>query len=407
VTDLVLYDDAAARTFEPFALTRPTCELRAGALLLRERWEHVLGMGAAGVVTSPHLAGFEEPWAAGGRPISGTIRKGTVLANSRCAVALDPSRGGDAWRCGGRTAAVVLARDVEVAELVGDRPPSLESLGKPNARAAEVQGKWIEHVADLVGFLAELLMMDVPVLSVGASRTGAALGAVLGATNGVAAESEAQVEPQVFFDTTPGPILIRRGATVQAFSRIIGPCVIGAESEVGGDEIRTACIGDVCKVHGELSASVFLGHCNKAHDGFVGNSYLGRWVNLGAGTTTSNLKNTYGSVRYWTPSGERDSGLQFLGTLFGDHAKTGIGTLLPTGAIVGAGANVYGGSICPKAVPPFAWGEHPPYSTYRIDKFIEVARRMMERRHVELTEGQVRMLHAAFERRWTAEDSGS
>jgi len=125
-------------------------------------------------------------------------------------------------------------------------------------------------------------------------------------------------------------------------------------------------------------------------------------VNLGAGTITSNLKNTYGPVSLWTPRAMRDTGMQFLGTMFGDHAKTGIGLRLTTGTVLGAGANVYG-NMPPKVVPPFAWGEGSPYTTYRLDKFLEVAERMMARRHVELSERARRQLSAAYEVRWTVE----
>ena len=104
--------------------------------------------------------------------------------------------------------------------------------------------------------------------------------------------------------------------------------------------MAASAIGHNCRVHGETSNSVFLAYSNKGHDGFVGHSYFGRWVNLGAGTTTSNLKNTYGPVSLWTPSGIRDSGLQFLGTFAGDHAKTGIGLRLTTGTVLGAGAPI-------------------------------------------------------------------
>ncbi|MEP6905860.1 MAG: glucose-1-phosphate thymidylyltransferase, partial [Gemmatimonadales bacterium] len=147
---------------------------------------------------------------------------------------------------------------------------------------------------------------------------------------------------------------------------------------------------------GEISNSVMLGHSNKGHTGFVGHSYLGRWVNLGAGTTTSNLKNTYGNVQMWTPAGMRDSGMQFLGTMFGDHVKTGIGTMLTTGTVLGAGANIYGASTVPKYVAPFAWGNGEPYERYEIDKFISVAGRMMERRHVELSGSARAHLAAAY-----------
>jgi UDP-N-acetylglucosamine diphosphorylase/glucosamine-1-phosphate N-acetyltransferase len=247
-----------------------------------------------------------------------------------------------------------------------------------------------------------MLNEDIAALAAASSLASSADGIVAG-THRVYAEESATIEPQVYFDTTNGPVLVRRGATVQAFTRLVGPCVVGRDSVVGGDKISGSSIGDVCRVHGELSGAILLGHANKAHDGFVGHSYLGRWVNLGAGTITSNLKNTYGTVPFWTPDGEQDSKLQFLGTFLGDHAKTGIGTSLTTGTVVGAGANVYGSGMPPKVIPPFAWGERPPYSTYRMDKFIDVARHVMSRRHVDLSERQIRALTAAYGRRWSAD----
>jgi UDP-N-acetylglucosamine diphosphorylase/glucosamine-1-phosphate N-acetyltransferase len=404
VSELFLYDDATTRTFEPFALTRPACELRAGALLLRERWERALDMRAAGVVTSPHLADYEEPW--GVAIARGVLKKGSVVASSRCAVALSKvAAGGGLWRCGDAVAAVTLGRDVDVEELASGKV-ALDKLAAKGARSVEIEGRWIEHVWDFIAHLSPMLNEDIPVLAKKRrlSRTGSSLaGATVAGEHGVGAEDGATVEPNVYFDTTLGPVLIRRGATIQAFTRIVGPCVVGAESLVGGDKISGSSIGETCRVHGELSAAIILGHSNKAHDGYVGHSYFGRWVNLGAGTITSNLKNTYGTIQLWTPQGMRDTRLQFLGTFFGDHTKTGIGTMLNTGTVIGAGAMVYGGALTPKAIPPFAWGEHPPYSTYRMDKFLEVARRMMGRRHVELSERQARALTAAYERRWTVD----
>ena len=401
MSELFLYDDAAARRFEPFALTRPTSELRAGALLLRERWERALGLRASAVVTAPQLADFDEPW--GTAVARGTIPAGSVLANSRCAVALAPVAAGDNWRCGNQVAAVALSRDVEIAEL-RDGSLSLSELARAGGRSVEIEGRWIEQVWDLIAHLSAMLMEDIGVLGVGAGRTGAMLGLV-GGSHEVFAEDGATVEPQVYFDTTLGPILLRRGCTVQAFTRLVGPCVVGQESLVGGDKISGSSIGDVCKVHGEMAACVLVGHSNKGHDGFVGHSYFGRWVNLGAGTITSNLKNTYSGVELWTPDGEVKTEQQFLGTFFGDHTKTGIGTLLNTGTVIGAGAQIYGGSLAPKVVPPFAWGDHPPYSTYRLDKFIDVARKAMARRHVELSARQIRLLTAAFERRWSVNEA--
>jgi UDP-N-acetylglucosamine diphosphorylase/glucosamine-1-phosphate N-acetyltransferase len=402
VTDLFLYDDAAARTFEPFSLTRPASELRAGALLLRERWERALKTKAAGIVSSALLQDFDEPWGPRGGVVRGVLPKGSILANSRCAVALEPLSPGDVWRCGDRIAAVKLDRDFDVDELEGGRLP-LDRLTRDTGHVALVSGWWIDHVWDFIAHLGSMLKEDIPALMVSDGEKGGAPDGASVGPHPVFAEDGAVVEPHVYFDASSGPILIRKGATVQAFTRIVGPCVIGSESIVGGDKISSSSIGENCRVHGELNTAIFLGHANKAHDGFVGHSYLGRWVNLGAGTITSNLKNTYGTVQLWTPSGERDTGQQFLGTLFGDHAKTGIGLTLTTGSVIGAGANIYGSEMPPKAVPPFAWGDHPPYSVYRADKFLEVARRMMARRHVELSARQARQLSAAYEQRWSVD----
>ncbi|HYC49946.1 MAG TPA: putative sugar nucleotidyl transferase [Gemmatimonadaceae bacterium] len=393
MSELYFHDDAVARQFEPFVLTRPVCELRAGALLIRERWAEATGFVPRGFI-STELGNFDEPW--GIPAATGTLRKGSILANARCAVSLAPAPAADTWVCDGRVAAVTLRRDVETREL-SDGSLALEDLVRKGGRRVEVQGWWLDHVWDLIAHLPAMLGPDIASLARPAFRMKRE-DVLRAGTHEVFIEPGGAVEPQVFFDCSAGPVLVREGATVQAFTRIVGPCVIGKHSQVGGDKIATCSIGDVCKVHGEVSTSIFIGHSNKGHDGFLGHSYLGRWVNLGAGTITSNLKNTYGHVAFWTPEGEMDSGMQFLGTFFGDHAKTGIGTSLNTGTVIGAAANVYGSTMPPKMVPPFAWGDRTPYSTYRMDKFLEVAKRMMERRHVELSSKMESMLTAAFKR---------
>ena len=395
MSDLFFYDDVTARAFEPFALTRPACELRAGALLVRERWENALRMRTAGFVSSSHLASFEEPGAT--RAATGRMKAGSILVNARCAIALSSLAPADAWKVAERVAAVTLARDVDAAEL-GNGKATLESFAKSGGRTIEASGRWMDHVWDFIGYLQPMLGEDVIALAGRSASTsvGMAVKAQL-----VFTEGGATIEPHVHFDTAAGPVLVRSDATVQAFTRVVGPCVIGAQSVVGVDRISGCSIGDGCRVHGELSATIILGHTNKAHEGFVGHSYLGRWVNLGAGTTTSNLKNTYGRVSLWTPAGEKETELQFLGSFIGDHAKTGIGTLLTTGSVIGAGANIYGSGLPPRVVPPFAWGDGAPYATYKLDKFLEVARVVMERRKVALSENGKALLAAAHKKRWT------
>jgi UDP-N-acetylglucosamine diphosphorylase/glucosamine-1-phosphate N-acetyltransferase len=263
------------------------------------------------------------------------------------------------------------------------------------AGSIPANGQWLKAPWDLIRQLVDQLTQDIPHLASTLSVEPVPEATIIG-TYAVYREAGAHIEPFVVLDATGGPILIRRGATISSFSRIVGPCYIGPNATVVGDAIRACSIGDTCKVRGEISNSVMLGYSNKGHTGFVGHSYLGRWVNLGAVTTTSNLKNTYGNVQIWTPSGLRDSGAQFLGTMFGDHVKTGIGTMLTTGTVLGAGANIYGGRVDSKYVPPFAWGDGEPYDNYAIDKFIEVARRMMARRHVELSDDAAKQLWDAY-----------
>lgn len=391
---IFLHDDARARAFEPFALTRPLGELRAGALLIRERWERALGTRAAGFLGAAHLDGFEEPGAA--PRAEGVLPAGAIVASTRCVVALaSADAGADVWTCDGEVAAVRLREPVP-ASAFADGTLTLADLAPVAASAASVHGRWLREVWDLIGQLPAQLAEDTAALGPTLDCVEQHPGLVLG-DRPVYVERGATVEPYTVFDTSAGAVVVRRGAHVHAFTRVVGPCYVGEGSSVAGDKIAACAIGDTCRVHGEISTSIVLGHANKSHDGFVGHSYFGRWVNLGAGTTTSNLKNTYGTVALATPDGVRDTGLQFLGTLFGDHAKTGIGLRLTTGCVIGAGANVYD-RMPPKATPPFAWGGGAPYGSYALDRFLVVAERAMARRQVPLGDGARAVLRAAHAR---------
>ncbi len=206
----------------------------------------------------------------------------------------------------------------------------------------------------------------------------------------------AVIEPGVVFDLRGGAIVLERGAEVRHGTRIEGPCWIGPGTRVLGGFVRGSAFGPRCSVRGEISSSVFIGYANKSHDGFVGHSVVGHWVNLGAGTTTSNLKNTYGPVRLSAAGHHIDTGRTFLGSLIGDHAKTAIGTLLATGTVIGAGASVFG-DAAPKWVPPFAWGSA---GTERLDEagFLRTAERVLPRRDVDVTPELRRSLAAIYRR---------
>jgi UDP-N-acetylglucosamine diphosphorylase/glucosamine-1-phosphate N-acetyltransferase len=358
-------------------------------------------VSATGFLGAQHLIDFDEldapPMA------TGDIVAGSIVANSRCAVALTRlAPGGSLWTCGGRVAAVRLDEPV-AASALRDGAISLDSLVPAAAERREIQGWWLDEVWDLIRHLSEILADDLTRCGEGLDSVSAQdMGvAVVGTSHTARVERGATVDPFVVFDVTGGPILVRRGASVASFTRLVGPCYIGENTQVNGGRIAATVTGEDCRITGEVSMTVFLGHANKAHDGFVGHSYFGRWSNLGASTVTSNLKNTYGTVALWTPRGMRDTGMQFLGTLMGDHAKTAIGTRLTTGSVIGAGANVFDVPMAPKVVPPFAWGAGHDAPTYAVAKFLSVAERVMHRRHVTLTERAIRCLAAAHAARWT------
>jgi UDP-N-acetylglucosamine diphosphorylase/glucosamine-1-phosphate N-acetyltransferase len=399
VSALYFYDDARARQFEPFALTRPGSELRAGTSLIRRRWERATSLKSAGFISSPHLANFEEGSAPPAVAAKSEIPAGSIVINTRCVVPLDLELDRfDLLMCEGIACAVRLARSMPVSQFADgsiDLGTIQTSLG-----GRRISGRWIREVWDFIATLPEQLAEDIPFRAKGMEATELTSATVLG-TAGVFVEEGAEIGPQVVLDASAGPILIRKGAVISPFTHLIGPIAIGRGSQILGDRLATSSIGDHCKVRGEFSNSIVLGHSNKGHAGFVGHSYLGRWVNLGAMTTTSNLKNTYGPVQLWTPSGVKSTGQQFLGTLFGDHAKTGIGTMLSTGTVIGAGANVFGANTPPKVIPPFAWGNSEPYDTYDVTRFLVVAERAMARRHVELGDNARKQLAEAHKRRWS------
>lgn len=406
---LVLVDDGQARTWEPFALTRPVGELRFGAWTLRERAERVFGIVCRGHLTSPHLATFREPWASPVLDAGEPSPASPVLLWSSRAVA-DPA---------GAPAPPVLSEREPRLLSVSGAPAGLwlpegtaglprETLEDPAAwsdlgnRALDLPGIQLERVWDLVLGNAERLTRDIDLLPIGRraiDRAGADVsrpGVVVLGDAAVVVEDEADLEPGVVLDATAGPIWIQAGATVRALTRLAGPLHLASGSTVLGGSLEAVSVGPACKVRGEIEETVFLGYANKAHDGFLGHAYVGAWVNLGALTTNSDLKNNYGSVRMWTPEGTVDTGSIKVGCFLGDHVKTAIGTLLNTGTVVGAGSNLFGPGFPPKYVPPFSWGFGERAGVQELDRFLDTAAAVMARRGIELDENQRRLLEAAW-----------
>jgi UDP-N-acetylglucosamine diphosphorylase/glucosamine-1-phosphate N-acetyltransferase len=208
-------------------------------------------------------------------------------------------------------------------------------------------------------------------------------------------EPEAQVI-NCSLNSIDGPIYIGAQAQVLDGALLRGPVALGQGAVVNmGAKLRDATtIGPYCKVGGEVSNSIMTGYSNKGHDGFMGNSVLGHWCNLGADTNTSNLKNDYGNVSIYHIHSQQymDTGTQFCGLFMGDHSKSGINTMFNTGTVVGVSANIFGGDFPPKFIPSFSWGGASGFVNYRIDKALEVAQRVMERRQLNLGPQEMALL---------------
>jgi UDP-N-acetylglucosamine diphosphorylase/glucosamine-1-phosphate N-acetyltransferase len=384
---LYLLDPDPAPAWAPFAGVRPLCELRAGAHLVRERWETFVGAEAAGIFALPHLAGFPEtglPPVEPRRPVPGPAVIGSSTFAPRGLAPHLPS-----------TPARLTHGGITVGWAV---PAGVSWSGAlSQAQAVEVQGVLLRGVHDLLPALAHLLRDDLqPMLGESDPIPKAAI--VIGDPAAVALR-DAAVEPGVVFDTTNGPVVLESGVEVKSGARLEGPLWVGANTRVVGGPIRGSAIGPWCVVRGEISATVFLGYANKAHDGFIGHSVVGRWVNFGAGTITSNLKNTYGPVRLAIGDALIETGHQNLGSLIGDHAKTAIGTLLGTGTVVGAGASVFEGVRAPKYVVPLSWGGVGSARTTR-DGFLATAERVLPRRNVAMDDAMRAYLGRVYD--WLA-----
>lgn len=373
--------DPPGPAWAPFAGVRPIAELRAGLWRIRERWSRALGL-VAGAIYGSHVEGFhesDEPPTAALPILTGpAVVAASWFAPAERAVPLAPE-----------TRRLVHG-DATVGWIVppGERFDPASSRG----RTVAVDGVLLAGTYSLLDALETLLVEDCAAFRGRGSSPPDAL--VLGDPADVVSLG-AVVEPGVLFDVRPGPIVLEAGAEVRSGARIEGPTFVGPGTRVLGGYLRGSVFGPQCRVRGEIASSVFLGYANKAHDGFIGHSVVGHWVNLGAGTTTSNLKNTYGPVRLEVEGQRIETGRLNVGTLFGDHAKTAIGTMLGTGTVVSVGANVFGGPV-PKYVLPFAWGIGGDTMTEA--GFLQVAERVLTRRNVAWTEARRESLRCTYAR---------
>ena len=388
---VVLWDDGLAR-LGPLTHTRPAHDVRTGAFTLRERME-TAGIKAILTIDAPGgaaLDSIEERLPLG--TSEAVVVASSCVAHPAALTAIEPGRRVvDA--ASGRFVACRVARE-EISSI--SRNSFLEGAERSEAPCL------LERPWDVIRHRDATLAMDLSLLLASdrwARQTPP--GVVVVGDGRVAIDPSADVLPSVVLDTSGGPIIIERNATVRPGAILCGPAYIGPFSTVLDRTLIKAntAIGPVCKVAGEVGGSVFQGFANKAHDGHLGDSWVGEWANLGAGTTNSNLLNTYGEITARADAGapRERTGLNFFGTIVGDHVKTAISTRLFTGTVLGTGAMIASTTPPDASTPPFAWVTDAGTKTFRIDKFLDVARLAMARRDVEMSpdmERQLRELHA-------------
>lgn len=388
---VVLYEDAAS-SLEPLTLTRPTFELRCGlSTLALKQLRHFAAIRAHTVFVREHLAEVwrqDHPGVAVNMPLDGTTP--VVLVNGRwlppphAFSVFEPSVGlvddEVAWLLLGPVEAHGLA-----PRNIAERLPEL----RRKLPCVPAGGRMLRFPWDLVRHQGTQLCQEFAEHT--ATRPGRvdASIAVVGPRERLWVAATAHLDPMVVIDTRPGPVVIDEHAVVTAFSRIEGPCLIGPHTHVLGAKVRgETSLGPRCRVGGEVEASIIHGHSNKYHDGFLGHAYVGEWVNLGAGTCNSDLRNDYGPVEVPVHGEPTSTGLAKVGCFIGDHTKTGLGTLLNTGSSVGVFCNLLpAGRLAPKHVPSFTtWWNGSLRESADWARLLTTAGEVMRRRGRQLTD---------------------
>lgn len=388
--NLILLDTKAAYTqLLPFTFTRPISAIRVGILTIAEKWEKVLDVSAS-FATESHLQGKYPLKLAEINLVVGS----SVCPNEALLNAIDDLEAGEALVQHGK----LLAARCNAAEVESLRNGMLDGLTTKefSAKITLIEQPW--HIFQHNG---QEIHHDYTLLTSG--RRSAPISDPHTRTycpENIFIE-EGVIIKAAILNAENGPIYLGKDAQVHEGAIIKGPFALCEGSHINmGAKIRgDVTVGPHSKVGGEVSNSVIFGYSNKAHDGFLGNSVIGEWCNLGADTNSSNLKNNYAQVKLWSfaKEGFIDTGLQFCGLMMGDHAKSGINTMFNTATVVGVAANVFGDGFPRTYIPSYAWGGAAGFSTFKFDKALEVANAAMARRKMQPSDEDILILKAVYE----------
>ena len=388
----ILFDGPARTALLPFTYTRPVADIRIGILTIREKWEKYLGSTTT-TLTEEYLSDkypmveLEE----------NVMINASYLPNENLVAIVSNLKSNQA----------VFKGDAVIAFFTND---SQEEVDFDQYEIIEFDGDClaVEHTWDIFAKNDAAIREDFALLT--EDRTSQRISKTVNVISpeNIFVEEGAKME-FVTLNASTGPIYIGKNAEIMEGSVIRGPFALCEEAQVklATKVYGATTVGPHCRIGGEINNSVLFGYSNKGHDGFLGNSVLGEWCNIGADSNNSNMKNNYEVVKLWSFETESfaKTGLQFCGLMMGDHSKCGINTMFNTGTVVGVNANIFGSGFPRNFVPSFSWGGASGFVTYQTHKAFEVAKIAMNRRHVEFTDQDKSILEHVFEvsKKWRNE----
>ncbi|MCU0358417.1 MAG: GlmU family protein [Cyclobacteriaceae bacterium] len=383
--NVILFDDPSIRVhLLPFTFTRPVADIRSGILTIREKWERWLKADAS-FLTEDYLSGkYPLKESADNLLINGALCPDEKLIDAIRQLPMNASLVQGEYRIAMRASSAALSAfdSAQVIEYAGDID-------------------LIDRVWKIFQRNGARIRSDFHLVTKGKTSYGVQdKPTIVYNEENVFVEEGATIRAAVL-NAENGPIYIGKKAIIQEGALIRGPFAMceGGHVNMGAKVRGDTTVGPYSKIGGEVSNSVFFSYSNKAHDGFVGNSVIGEWCNIGADTNTSNLKNNYETIKLWNyaTGGFKDTGLQFCGLLMGDHSKCGINTMFNTGTIVGVSANIFGEGFPRTFIPSFAWGGASGFTTFQINKALDTAAKAMGRRNVTLSEADHKILQHIYE----------
>jgi len=389
MANIILFDQHFEQ-LKPLTYTRPVADLRIGTLTIREKWQHYSN-GQVSPYTQPYLATkYPTHYEAENILINAAIVPNKLLSH----LILHQLPANTLLQKVETPIALRTSKATAQLFLNGQFSPK-------NTQALTVDCIQLKFPWDIFRNNGQALANDFQLLTQGrSSQPLSSTNLVIGDSNKIFLEEGAWVEGATL-NPQNGPIYIGKNATVMEGSIIRGGFSLGegAYTKMAAKIYGPTTIGPYAKVGGEINNSVIIGYSNKGHDGFLGNSVLGEWCNLGADTNNSNLKNNYSDVRVWNYNQKRfiPTGLQFCGLIMGDHSKSGINAMFNTGTVVGVSCNIYGSDFPRKFLPSYSWGSSKGFTVYKLDKALETADRMMGRRNKSMDTIESAILKHIFE----------